>query len=334
MTDILSQDEIDRLLNAASDSPAPSSQSALSDDTVARVTSVTGHLFSAANASIGTLIARAASVSHSAGESIPSSDFDNKSYARVRASFRSGFSGEISFLMETEAATQLADLVLGGEGSGKDMLEEADADALKEAFGQVLGNAAPAITGATSVEVGFATPTVEAVAQGQFSGLFSSAPIFALRGQIKVPDVFSSPLWVVCAADTAERISGALAASAPFTPEVAEPAPSRQAAVQQAPVAAYAAPPADVRNIDLILDIEVEVMVRLGNAEMPLRDIQRLRPGSIIDLDRDTDALVELVVNDRVIAKGELVVVSSDHFALRVTEILTPTERIRSLGGH
>ena len=65
---------------------------------------------------------------------------------------------------------------------------------------------------------------------------------------------------------------------------------------------------------------------------MPLREIQRLRPGSIIDLDRDTEAPMELVVNDRVIAKGELVVVGSDHFALRITEIESPTERIRRLG--
>jgi flagellar motor switch protein FliN/FliY len=63
-----------------------------------------------------------------------------------------------------------------------------------------------------------------------------------------------------------------------------------------------------------------------------LKEIQRLRPGSIINLDKETDAPVELVVNDRVIAKGELVVVGSDHFALRITEVETPTERIRTLG--
>lgn len=93
-----------------------------------------------------------------------------------------------------------------------------------------------------------------------------------------------------------------------------------------------AAASADIRNIDLILDLEVEATVRLGEAEMPLKDIQRLRPGSIIDLDKDTEAPVELVVNNRVLAKGELVVVSSDHFALRITEIESPTERIRKLG--
>jgi flagellar motor switch protein FliN/FliY len=98
------------------------------------------------------------------------------------------------------------------------------------------------------------------------------------------------------------------------------------------PVGRGPAPPAEIRNIDLILDIEVEVMVRLGGAVMPLREVQRLRPGSIIDLDKDTEAPMELVVNDKVIAKGELVVVGSDHFALRITEIESPLERIRRLG--
>ncbi|MHB8766876.1 MAG: flagellar motor switch protein FliN, partial [Deferrisomatales bacterium] len=118
----------------------------------------------------------------------------------------------------------------------------------------------------------------------------------------------------------------AVPASRPTAP-APRPAPRPPAA----DAAAGRASP-DIRNIDLIMDIEVEVLVRLGEATLALRDIQRLRPGSIVDLDKDIDAPVELVVNDRVIAKGELVVVSSDHFALRITEIESPTERIRRLG--
>jgi flagellar motor switch protein FliN/FliY len=112
----------------------------------------------------------------------------------------------------------------------------------------------------------------------------------------------------------------------------APPAPPLSSAPEESPLLTTAEAPSEVRNIDLILDIEVEVMVRLGETEMVLREIQRLRPGSIIDLDKDTEAPVELVVNDKVIAKGELVVVSSDHFALRITDIETPSERIRRLG--
>ncbi|MFU8856569.1 MAG: FliM/FliN family flagellar motor switch protein [Deferrisomatales bacterium] len=96
--------------------------------------------------------------------------------------------------------------------------------------------------------------------------------------------------------------------------------------------AGAAASDREISNIDLILDIEVDVMVRLGETVMPLREVQALGPGSVIALDKDTDTPVELVVNDRVVAKGELVVTGSDHFALRVTEIETPSERIRTLG--
>lgn len=337
MADILSQDEIDRLLNAASDSsPALSAAggiSSLDDAAISRVSRIVGQVVNAANSSIGTLIARPASVTHAGGEVIPVSDLSGKSGILLHAPFRSGFTGELCFLLDVGSATQLADLILGGEGKAKDAPEDADNDALKEAISQILGNAAPAITSSASMEVGFSPPSAQFLKAGELSKTFTDSKIFAVKAQLSVDGVFNGVLSILCSLDNADRISNALAAlEAPQPSNFPESAPMRAAPAQTQAAPVYSSA-TDVRNIDLILDIEVEVMVRLGNAEMPLREIQKLRPGSIIDLDRDTEALVELVVNDKVIAKGELVVVSSDHFALRVTEIQTPLERIRSLGG-
>lgn len=86
-----------------------------------------------------------------------------------------------------------------------------------------------------------------------------------------------------------------------------------------------------MRNLDLILDLEVDVMVRLGESVLPLREVRQLKPGSVLTLDRDSEAPVDLVVNGRVVARGELVVVGSDSLAVRITEIETPSERIRTL---
>ncbi|GAB4346995.1 MAG: flagellar motor switch phosphatase FliY [Candidatus Abyssubacteria bacterium] len=85
-----------------------------------------------------------------------------------------------------------------------------------------------------------------------------------------------------------------------------------------------------MENIDLILDIQLELTARLGQVEMPLGEIMKLAPGSVIDIDRFVDEPVELVVNNRLIAKGEIVVVQ-ENFGIKITEIISPKERIKSL---
>jgi flagellar motor switch protein FliN/FliY len=172
---------------------------------------------------------------------------------------------------------------------------------------------------------------VAEVDQGKLAAVLPWGQAFLGVGNIAVEGILETPLRFLLSVDVAREMAR-LARSeehSVIAPPAAAVPPPRQTGAP--------APPAfgersDIRNIDLIMDIEVEVMVRLGESVVPLKDIQRLRPGSILNLDKETDAPVELVVNDRVIAKGELVVVGSDHFALRITEVETPTERIRTLG--
>lgn len=85
-----------------------------------------------------------------------------------------------------------------------------------------------------------------------------------------------------------------------------------------------------MENIDLILDIRLTLTARLGQVEMPVADILKLAPGSVIDIDRFADEPVELVVNDRPIARGEIVVVQ-ENFGVKITEIISPKDRIKSL---
>lgn len=95
-----------------------------------------------------------------------------------------------------------------------------------------------------------------------------------------------------------------------------------------------AAEPTEIRrpgaNIDVVLDIGLEATVRLGRVEMPLGDVLALGPGSIIEVGHLVDEPVELLVNDKLIARGDIVVVE-EKFGLRITEVISRAERIESL---
>jgi flagellar motor switch protein FliN len=83
-------------------------------------------------------------------------------------------------------------------------------------------------------------------------------------------------------------------------------------------------------NLDLILDFEVPISVRFGKREMTLGDILKLGSGALIELDKSADEPVELLVNQSLLAKGE-VVVADGHYAIRITQVESPADRIRSL---
>lgn len=83
-------------------------------------------------------------------------------------------------------------------------------------------------------------------------------------------------------------------------------------------------------NLDVILGIDLTATARLGNIEMPIIEVLNIGPGSIIEVGHLVDDPVELLVNGRLIARGDVVVVD-EKFGLRITEIISPKERIESL---
>jgi flagellar motor switch protein FliN/FliY len=113
------------------------------------------------------------------------------------------------------------------------------------------------------------------------------------------------------------------------------PGSSRQAA--QPPTAPTPAPAVtsssgsrDNRNIDLLLDVELPVALRFGKSEMPLGNILELSPGAVVELDQKIVDPVELLAGGKVVAQGEVVVMDG-HYALRITEVLNPMDRLESL---
>jgi len=85
------------------------------------------------------------------------------------------------------------------------------------------------------------------------------------------------------------------------------------------------------RKIDLLLDVELDVTVELGRKIMVVEDILRLGKGAVIELNKLAGEPVDVLVNGKKLAEGEVVVVE-DHFGVRLTHLLEPSERIKSLG--
>jgi flagellar motor switch protein FliN len=83
-------------------------------------------------------------------------------------------------------------------------------------------------------------------------------------------------------------------------------------------------------NLDLVMDITLNMTVELGKAEVSIKDVLELTRGSVIELDRIAGEPVDLLANGKLIAKGEVVVIE-DSFGLRITSIVSPAERLRSL---
>ena len=89
--------------------------------------------------------------------------------------------------------------------------------------------------------------------------------------------------------------------------------------------------PNEEYDLDLILDIPLQVSVELGKVKMLVNDLLQLGQGSIIALEKPVSERLEIYISDKLIARGE-VVVADERFGIRVTDIVSPAERIKSLG--
>jgi flagellar motor switch protein FliN len=118
---------------------------------------------------------------------------------------------------------------------------------------------------------------------------------------------------------------------------VRAPKPAAKPAVKPAPAAAAPiatpAPPAGAApspGFELLLDIELDASLRFGCREMPLGEILELGPGDVVQLDRHVADPVDLIVGDKIVARGEVVLVNGN-FGLRVTEVASPKRRLESI---
>ena len=82
--------------------------------------------------------------------------------------------------------------------------------------------------------------------------------------------------------------------------------------------------------MDLLLDVEMPISISFGKTKLPLKDVVKLTTGSIVELDRGVNEQVEILINHHLIARGEVVVVEGN-YGVRILEIASPQERLKSL---
>lgn len=172
-----------------------------------------------------------------------------------------------------------------------------------------------------------------------------------------IPFEFGKELVATLLTDSVEEEAAATAVveAPPAAPApVAPPAPAPAAPVQQAPAASTPPPApkqkpqvavekaqfasfetvalndAEAQNLDLLLDIPLQVTVELGRTKRSVKEILEMSSGSIIELDKLAGEPVDILVNNRLIANGEVVVID-ENFGVRITDVLSPKERIHNL---
>ena len=84
-------------------------------------------------------------------------------------------------------------------------------------------------------------------------------------------------------------------------------------------------------NLNLVLDLPVQLSVELGRTKVPIKQVLQLKPGSIVELDSVAGEPVDVLVNGYLIAQGEVVVVNGK-FGIRLTDVVTPSERFKRVG--
>jgi flagellar motor switch protein FliN/FliY len=218
-------------------------------------------------------------------------------------------SGNQGFVLSKKDAVRLAQLLLAEPEDGSSVMSDDHRDGVGELFRQFAGAAASALKGVAGGEVNF-----------KWIGLdpFPGDP--ALRVGLQWTSPGLTPLTLV-----AELGAALVTVLNPATP------PSARALEMPNPTPSPA-PLAPVRDpkIELLMDVELDVTLRFGERQMPLRDILDLSAGSVVELNQYVQDPVELLVGKKVIARGEVVVVDGN-YGLRLMEIISPMERINSL---
>jgi len=216
-------------------------------------------------------------------------------------------SGEQGFLLSKGDAVRLAQLLLTQPQDPGVPMSEEHRDALAELFRQFAGAAAASLEGVAGGQVSFQWLGPERIR-------VEPAARFGMRWTSeKLP-----PFTMV--AEIGPTLAAALNPEPPSPP--ATPAPPED----HTPVLAPVRDP----NLELLMDVELDVSLRFGERQMTLRSILDLNAGSVVELDQNVREPVQLLVGGKVIAHGEVVIVDGN-YGLRVTEIVSPMERIESL---
>jgi len=272
-----------------------------------------------------------------------------------RAALTSGLSGTVYYVLPNILGLAMITQLYGGVAPS--YLDESALGALAEGLTQM--NQAGLARLADVISRPVLAAQVEAVSASSISevhGVVPGALVVAVAFDLTIADT-SGRMYVILPQDSASAVVQAVklrntAKARPVgevlahTPVASPPAPSAVAAAPAKAVAAGVpsvsyqtaqfpnlAPRAtreEIRNIELLLDVTLQVTVELGRTRRQIRDVLALGPGSVVELDKLAGEQVDVLVNGKLIAKGEVVVID-ENYGVRITDIISPADRVQSL---
>lgn len=221
----------------------------------------------------------------------------------------------VAVVMPVELATALADLMIGGEGESKNDMNNDDLDATKEINSNIFGALTTALGSQknlpklsfTPKEIQFVTQPIDlSIYQKQYDFSFSLNSIksdFVLLITNDFADAFEKNMFevpkntVTLEDDNDVNLNND-----------------------------------EIRNISMLLDVKLNIKVRIGQKKMLLKDVISMDIGSVVELNQLANEPLEILVDDKVIAKGEVVIVDGN-FGVQITDIGTKKERLEKLRG-
>ncbi|WP_255822217.1 flagellar motor switch phosphatase FliY [Halobacillus shinanisalinarum] len=386
--DMLSQDEIDALLNGSDDEQSTGKQEGDSDKVEDYLSSLEGDaLGEIGNISFGSSATALSSLLNQKVDiTTPSisvvkrssiSDEFPKPHVAINVTYTDGFSGENLLVIKVPDAAVIADLMLGGDGtSPADELNEIHLSAVQEAMNQMMGSAATSMSTVFNKKVDISPPTINVLNLEEDQGtdqIPEDEILMKVSFNLKVGELIDSNIMQLLPVTFArelvdellnppeEEIDKSLEKARSEQPAMAPPTQPKHDAHTTDQVDEMGTEPqlvggasgqnmnnstiqsaqfSDIeqvqlshkeqRNLDMLMDIPLKVTVELGRTKRTIKEILELSSGSVVELDRLAGEPVDIHVNDKLMAKGEVVVID-ENFGVRVTDILSPKDRLKKL---
>lgn len=230
---------------------------------------------------------------------------------------------ETGLLFRTRDIAKLADFMLAGDGESKDEIDDDTKDAVQELTSQLLSSLNVPFEEAFSNKFSFKS---EDVIKNTSSSLFQCSEYYCidLTGDV---DGAELNFRFVCDTNIEAKLGGQDDSKLVDDGSIEALLGNAGISFDDEPAESSGNTP---KNLDLLLDIDIPISVRMGSAKLFLKDILGLGPGNIVELEQNADDPIELAINDKVIARGEVVIVDG-YFGFRIKEIISKAERIRKL---
>lgn len=222
----------------------------------------------------------------------------------------------VALIFPAALATALADLMIGGEGTSKMEMNNDDLDAIKEITSNIFGAISTSLDSQKELpKLNFFCRDVDFIINSIDLSLYNKSYKFSFAlNTIRSEFVLLTTRQLN---DIFENIT-----ETPLIQEITPGVSQNNPSLEQA----------EIKNISMLLDVKLNVKVRIGQKKMLLKDIISMDIGSVIELNQLANDPLEILVDDRIIAKGEVVIVDGN-FGVQIIEIGTKRERLERLRG-